>query len=96
MVKDSLTQEMIDAGKELIKELDRTGLNVTTSLWLYLTDLNTYRLIVASPQVGKDGPLKVIKKIQTVLSKMAKKSTKYIPLEHISVVEDADSLSEGV
>jgi hypothetical protein len=91
VVKEMLTQEMVQAGAELTRLLDKAHLEVRASLWLYLPDKNLWRLIVASPAVRQDGPKKVYQHIQTILSKMSDKSWK-IPLHDISVVEESDPL----
>jgi hypothetical protein len=39
---------MIDAGAELTKKLDESGLPVTAALWLFVSDLNEWRLMFAS------------------------------------------------
>jgi hypothetical protein len=91
VVKEILTQEMIQAGAELTRRLDEAHLEVHASLWLYMPDKNLWRLIVASPAVRQDGPKKVYQQIQTILSKMSDQTWK-IPLHDISVVEDNDPL----
>jgi hypothetical protein len=91
VVKEMLTQEMIQAGAEITRRLDEAHLEVCASLWLYIPDKNLWRLIVASPAVRRDGPKKVYQKIQTILSKMSDKTWK-IPLYDISVVEESDPL----
>ena len=91
VVKEMLTQEMIQAGAALTRRLDEAHLEVGASLWLYMPDKNLWRLIVASPAVGQDGPKKVYQQIHTILSKMSDKTWK-IPLHDISVVEDSDPL----
>ena len=91
VVKEILTQEMIQAGAELTCQLDKAHLEVRASLWLYMPDKNLWRLIVASPAVRQDGPKKVYQQIQTILFKMSDMTWK-IPLHDISVVEDDDPL----
>jgi hypothetical protein len=85
LVKRVLTQEMIDAGEELIGLLDREGLEVRTSFWGYLLDLDTWRLVIASPKVKTEGPRKVYKEIQAILSKMPG-DKKRISIKDIRVV----------
>ena len=91
VVKEVLTQEMVQAGAELTRRLDEAHLEVCASFWLYMPDKNLWRLIVASPAVRQDGPKKVYQQIQTILSKMSDQTWK-IPLHDISVVEDGDPL----
>ncbi len=86
LVKESLTNEMIEAGAELIRRLDDAGFELNAGLWLYMEEPNAWRLILASPIVTKDGPNKAYKKIQSVMSKKPE-DRKVISLAHISAVE---------
>jgi hypothetical protein len=91
VVKEILTQEMIQAGAALTHRLDEAHLDVRAALWWYIPDKNLWRFVVASPAVRQDGPKKVYQQIHTILSKMSDKTWK-IPLHDISVVEDSDPL----
>lgn len=85
VVKESLTNEMIDAGAELIRRLDAASFELNAGLWLYMEEPNSWRLILASPIVTKDGPNKAYQGIQSVMSKMPE-NWKVISLVHISAV----------
>ncbi len=86
VVKESLTNEMIEAGAELIRRLDAAGFELNAGLWLYMEEPNSWRLILASPIVTRDGPNKAYKKIQSVMSKKPE-DRKVLALAHISAVE---------
>jgi hypothetical protein len=92
MVKESLTKEMIQAGADLTRRLDDARLRVNASFWLYISDSNLWRLIIASPAVREAGPKKVYKKIQSVLPKTDKNELSIL-LKDISVIEDNNYLS---
>ncbi len=85
VVKESLTNEMIDAGAELISRLDAAGFDLNAALWLYMEEPNAWRLILASLIVKKEGPNKAYKKIQSVMSKRPEER-KVISLAQISAV----------
>jgi hypothetical protein len=85
VVKETLTNEMIEAGGELIRRLDAAGFELNAGLWLYMEEPNAWRLILASSIVTKDGPNKAYQKIQTVMSKMPE-NRKVISLASISAV----------
>ena len=85
VVKESLTNEMIDAGAELIRCLDAAGFELNAGLWLYMEEPNAWRLILASSIVTKEGPKKAYQKIQSVMSKMPE-DRKVISLANISAV----------
>ena len=55
VIKESLSNEMISAGSELTRRLDEAGFIVSASLWFYVPDSNTWRLIIASPEVRTRG-----------------------------------------
>ena len=86
VVKETLTNEMIEAGAELIRRLDAAGFEMNAGLWLYMEDPNAWRLILASPYVTKEGPNKAYQKIQSVMSKKPE-DRKVISLAHVSAVE---------
>ena len=91
VVKELLTVEMINAGRELTQGLDSAGLPVSGCLWLYKSESNLWRLVIASPEVTTSGPKKTYRKIRSVLSKMPDSGSQ-LTLHDISVVEETDSL----
>lgn len=90
MVKEQLTPEMIQLGKDLIKRLDETEIVIDSAFWFYMEDSEKWRLIIASPQVEEQGPKKVYQEVQKVLN--SDESNKKIGLKDISVVENNHSL----
>ena len=52
VVKEPLTEAMIRAGAELTRRLDELRWPVFASLWLYLSEGNQWRLMLASPLVA--------------------------------------------
>ena len=91
LVKEVLTKEMIQAGADLMPRLEEAHLRVSALLWLYIPDANLWRLVIASPAVREDGPKKVYRKIQSVLSMICDDAST-ISLQDISVVEPNDPL----
>lgn len=89
VVKENLTKEMIDEGNKLTSLLDKSKLVVSASMWQYLTESNIWRLIIASPDVRKNGPMKVYNLIQSVLSKTPDNKIN-LALKDITVVETKD------
>ena len=74
VVRQMLTNEMIERGAELTRQLDCAPIEVIASFWLYISESEKWRLIIASPQVTKNGPKKVYRKIQDVLAKIPEES----------------------
>ena len=91
MVDEALTEEMISAGRELIKLLDQYKLSVSDSYWLYLSEINAWRLVIVSPEVLSNGPKNVYKSIQSILQKSSKHIG--INLQDISVVGPNDFIA---
>ncbi len=89
MVKEALTNEMILDGADLTGHLDSLKLTVHASLWFYLSELNSWRLLIVSPEVKKSGPKAVYKKVQKALKNMGDTS---ISLSDIEVLETTHSI----
>jgi hypothetical protein len=90
VVKEQLTGAMIDAGAELTKKLDESGLPVTAALWLFVSDLNEWRLLFASPEVGTKGPRDVYEKIQRAIGQLGDRASA-VPLSVVGLLDaDAD------
>ena len=54
VLKEALTDDMIEAGADLIRQLDDMGVEVTTALWLLDTEINEWRLLLTSPLVARE------------------------------------------
>jgi hypothetical protein len=91
MVKEQLTGSMIDAGAELTKKLDESGLAVTTALWLFVPEVNEWRLLFASPDVGAKGPRDVYEKIQHAINQLGEKASA-VPLSVVGLLDANDDL----
>lgn len=90
VVKEQLTGAMIDAGAELTKKLDESGLPVTAALWLFVSDLNEWRLLFASPEVGSKGPRDVYERIQQAIGQLGDTASS-VPLSVVGLLDaDAD------
>ncbi len=87
VVKEVLTEEMISVGAKFTHLLDKTGLTVGASLWLYVPESNIWQLVIASPEVRTQGPKKVYKRIQSILSRIPEGQPS-VELRYISVVAE--------
>jgi hypothetical protein len=56
VVREPLTNEMLDAGREITRLLAASDFRLVCSLWLYSSDSNEWRLMVSSPLVEEEGP----------------------------------------
>jgi hypothetical protein len=94
LVRNTLTKEMLEAGKGLIRDLDKAKFMVNTAMWLFFPESDTWKLIIVSPEVKKIGPTKVYEKIGNVISKMS--SERRIALKDISVMRYDDPFISSI
>ena len=91
VVTDYLTQEMIEAGVELIRRLDNdANLDVRAALWLYVTESDAWRLMIATPELKVVGPRKLYQKIGSLIKEIDGHSK--ISLGDISVIDSNDPI----
>jgi hypothetical protein len=86
MVKEQLTDEMIEAGALLIQKLDDLGLQIPVAMWFFMADINEWRLLFASPQLSVDGPREVYKKIEEARKALGAQSG-HLPLSEIGLID---------
>ena len=91
MVKDTLTPEMIDAGRALIEQLTAQDLPLSAALWFYFGEQNIWRLILASQIVKTRGPRAMYKKVQSVIHASANEFPN-LELSDIAVVSPDDNI----
>ncbi len=91
VVKEPLTEAMIRAGAELTRKLDERGWPVIASLWLYRSEANRWRLVLASPLVAADGRRKSYEIVQAALEAMPA-AEGIMSLSDVSVTEPMDPL----
>ena len=90
VVKEQLTIAMVEAGAELTKKLDEMGVTTTAALWLFEPEVNEWRLIFASPEVGAKGPREVYERIRQAIDQLKEKAAA-APLSAVALMDaDAD------
>jgi hypothetical protein len=87
VVKDQLTDAMVDAGAELTRKLEEIGLPATAALWLFVADMNEWRLFFALPQVSAQGPREVYERIRLALEELGGKASA-APLSVIGLLDE--------
>jgi hypothetical protein len=87
LVKEALTDEMIKTGASLVEALDSQNLIVDAALWLYLSDTNQWRLLLASPEVHVEGPRKAYMR---VLYARRNAHVHGVSLENLAVLDTQD------
>ena len=91
MVSGSFTSQMRDEGSLLTRLLEKAGVAVRASLWLYEAELNSWRFLVSTDDVDRTGPRSVYGKIRSVITRHSMELSE-IDLKDISVVSPKDSL----
>jgi len=86
VVKEQLTDAMIDAGAEVVRKLDEIGLPVTAAFWSFIPEISGWRLMIASPDVATHGPRVVYEQIQNALEALGPIAAQ-APFAQISVLE---------
>jgi len=84
LVTERLTDSMMKAGAELVARLDKNSADVKSAFWLFMSEEQAWKLIVASPQVDSLGPREYYKKINEA-NQLAKDPEVVISLNDIGV-----------
>ncbi len=72
MVENYLTDEMKSSGAALIQKMDAAGLQPDAAFWLYDSESQTWKLVIAEVKVGVTGPRKGYRQIQELLRQYSK------------------------
>jgi hypothetical protein len=85
--KTALVESDFKDGEILIKELDRTHINVHSALWLFDSEANNWRLIIASKNADFTSPKKAYIQINNALNSLERRGVSVgFSLENISVI----------
>lgn len=91
LLKEPLTAEMIDIGSRLTDALDRLGLPITASFWLFESESNDWRLRIATPEYETRGSLEVYGKIAEGIRAIGLSQTEF-PLRNVGLINSKDKL----
>jgi len=83
MVANTLTEQLINGGKNLIEELDTSGIKVDGALWFFFPEEGFWKLLLSLPNIERDGPKSSYSKVQKALSKLKEKDS--LSLDDISI-----------
>lgn len=93
MDKTTLVESDFRDGEILIKELEKALVNVHAALWLYDSEADRWRLMIASKNADFASPKKAYIQINDVLESMKSRGiTVNFSLENITVVSPIDPL----
>jgi hypothetical protein len=59
---------MIGAGGALVRKLDERGLQPDDAFWLYSSDTQEWKLVIAEVKFGKQGPRETYRQIQNAIA----------------------------
>jgi hypothetical protein len=91
MNKKTLVNIDIEEGKKLIDLLDRSGMKISSAFWLYLTEIQEWRLMLATPDIDTLGRKKTYAKILELLNQHLESID--MPLDAISVISPDQELN---
>ena len=91
VVKEQLTQEMIEAGVQVTLKLDEIGLPVTAALWFLDDERYRWKMIVASPDTSTKGPFYVLTRIEEALDLLGSAVSSEVPFSVMSAKSPTDS-----
>lgn len=91
VVREVLSEQMIDAGAKLVERLDQSESNVQAALWLFLPEEKTWKMMIISPLVKTDGPRSFYKRILEA-NKKADESESIISLNDVGVADTSNPL----
>jgi len=86
VVKEQLTDEMIETGALLTQKLDDLGFPIAVAMWFFMPDINEWRLLFASPKLSTTGPREVYKQIEEGRKALGAQAER-LPLSVISLMD---------
>jgi hypothetical protein len=90
-VKEILTDEMVQAGIELVKKLDASDAQLRSAFWFFYPDERVWKLVLASPLVETEGPRKFYERV-LVVTKKSQPDELVVSLNNIGVTSLNDPL----
>ena len=91
VVRELISDQMIEAGKTLIERLDKSNSDVQAVFWMFFPDEKCWKLIIASQLVKYDGPRRFYKRVAEA-NKKADELESVISLNDISATDTSDTL----
>ena len=94
MDRTILVGPKIKEGGQLLRSLDKAGFQVTAALWLYESEPDRWRLMIASPLVDSKGPKAAYDRIQSSIE--TSKVGDSLALSEISAVGPKDPVIKAL
>jgi hypothetical protein len=85
MVESGLTKERIEAGKALLVELEKKGVQPDAAFWLYNPEVADWKLVLAEVKVPKTGPRDVYRQVQKIIDQLPSEWQESISLDLVAL-----------
>lgn len=95
LVKEDLSAEMVRGGAELLAQLDQGDWPVIGAFWNFEAQYNRWRLMIVSPRVDAEGPLKAYQTVGAALDKLQRPVSDRM-LWNITVISPRDPIVAGL
>jgi hypothetical protein len=90
-----LTEQMIEAGEQLIRKLDECKRRPDAALWFYDSDWQRWRLVIADSEVGTKGPKAGYRAIQKLLLKFPEIKLEFNDVTLVTPYTDSVPIPQG-
>ncbi len=92
LVRETLSEEMINAGRYLLEQLDSVKSDIKSFFWFFFPEEKIWKLIIASPLVKKEGPRSFYKRIIDINRSLESDDKETISLNNILVVNTENEI----
>jgi len=79
-----LVNKSIDDGARLVEALEQNDFPITAAFWWHLEDGTSWRLVIVSPLVDREGPLRTYGRISNLISELG--NSVHFGISDISVI----------
>lgn len=87
LVKEILTGDLIEAGRKLIALIKESSFELTACYWIYLQEINSWRLKIASSNINQTGAKNAYEQIEKSLEQLPDDT---INIVNISILDKND------
>lgn len=92
VVREALSEQMINAGAKLVDRLDQSHSDVQAAFWVFMSDEGTWKMMLISSLVKTDGPKSFYKRILEA-NKKAAETEPVVSLNDIGVADTSNPLA---
>jgi hypothetical protein len=94
LVKEPLTESMIELGAQLTHKLVESGVDVSVAMWFFLSGANRWRLFFSSPEMSTKGSRPIYERIERVRRELP--CPDQLPLSSIGLLDPTNQLVNGL